>query len=82
MNLSSVSPVTIVSTRLGHLFFVTVLAGSCPSAAPNSVSDQDFKALRQYGLSNAETMEVAMVPAFANFINWWADASGILTDPD
>jgi len=44
---------------------------------PSSVTDEDFRQLRELGLSEGETMEVAMMGAFANFINTWADVSGI-----
>jgi uncharacterized peroxidase-related enzyme len=44
---------------------------------PKSVTDEDFQNLRDFGLSEGETMEVAMMAAFANFINTWADVSGI-----
>jgi len=33
-----------------------------------------------YGLSNGKTIEVAMIAAFANFLNAWAEVSGISTD--
>ena len=44
---------------------------------PRSVTDEDFQGLRELGVSEGETMEVAMMGAFANFINTWADVSGI-----
>jgi len=47
---------------------------------PKSVTDGDFEQLRELGLSEGETMEVAMMGAFANFINTWADVSGIPID--
>ena len=49
-------------------------------ANPKSITDEDFKSLRGYGLSNGEIIEVAMIAAFANFLNAWAEVSGILTD--
>lgn len=44
---------------------------------PKSVTDQDFQNLRELGFSEGETMEVAMMGAFGNFVNCWADVSGI-----
>jgi uncharacterized peroxidase-related enzyme len=44
---------------------------------PKSVTDEDFQNLHELGLSEGETMEVAMMGAFANFVNTWADVSGI-----
>ena len=49
-------------------------------ANPKSITDEDFKSLRGYGLSNGEIIEVAMIAAFANFLNAWAEVSGIFTD--
>jgi uncharacterized peroxidase-related enzyme len=42
-----------------------------------SMNDKDFQTLRDYGLSEGEIMEVVMMAAFTNFINFWADVSGI-----
>jgi len=47
---------------------------------PKSVTDGDFERLHELGLSEGETMEVAMMGAFANFLNTWADVSGIPID--
>lgn len=47
---------------------------------PNSITDSDYEALAERGLRNEEIMEVVMVTAFTNFINTWADASGIALD--
>jgi len=44
---------------------------------PKLVNDEDFERLQELGLSESETMEVVMMGAFANFINTWADVSGI-----
>ncbi len=44
---------------------------------PRSVRDKDFQILRGYGLKGGEIMEVVMMAAFANFINFWADVSDI-----
>jgi len=52
------------------------------AADPKSVSDEDFSRLGQYGLTRGEILEAAMTAAFANFINTWADVSGILIDQD
>ncbi len=48
--------------------------------APNSVTDQDLERLTAVGLSRGEILEVAMMAAFTNFINTWADVSGIPVD--
>ena len=47
---------------------------------PNSIDSDDHAALRSAGLSEAEVVEVCMIAAFANFINTYADASGIDVD--
>lgn len=52
------------------------------AADPKAISNEDFRILWQYGLSNREIMEVAMIAAFANFLNTWAEVSGILTDQE
>jgi poly(3-hydroxybutyrate) depolymerase len=43
------------------------------------IGADDLKFLR-HGLSNGEIIEVAMIAAFANFFNAWAEVSGISTD--
>ena len=45
-----------------------------------SVLDEDFQALRDYGLSDGEIMEVIMMAATANFLDLWADMSRIQAD--
>ncbi len=47
---------------------------------PNAITDTDYQTLRDNNLSDAEIMEVAMMAAFMNFINTWADVSGIAVD--
>lgn len=47
------------------------------ATAPKSLTDEDFQILRDVGLSDGETIEVAMMAAYSNFINTWADVSGI-----
>jgi uncharacterized peroxidase-related enzyme len=47
---------------------------------PNAITDADYQTLRENGLRDAEIMEVAMMAAFMNFINTWADVSGIAVD--
>lgn len=44
---------------------------------PKSLTDEDFQNLHDFGLSDGETMEVALMAAYSNFINAWADVSGI-----
>ena len=48
--------------------------------SPGSVTDADYEGLTERGLHDEEIMEVVMVAAFTNFINTWADASGIALD--
>ena len=47
---------------------------------PKSVTDEDFRNLHEFGLSEGEAMEVAMMGAFVIFVNTWADVSGIPVD--
>ncbi|ETX02831.1 MAG: hypothetical protein ETSY1_02140 [Candidatus Entotheonella factor] len=47
---------------------------------PNAISDEDIRALKAHDLKDGEIMEVAMMAAFMNFINTWADVSGITVD--
>ena len=49
---------------------------------PHGLTDTDFQILRDFGLADGEIMEVALMAAFTNFINTWADASGIEVDDD
>ena len=44
---------------------------------PQSVTDEEFRTLRDNGLTDAEIMEVVMVAACANFFVAWADVSAI-----
>ena len=50
------------------------------SQNPRSVTDDDFQALRDYGLNDGEIIEVAMTAAFTNFINTWSEVSAIEID--
>lgn len=47
---------------------------------PKSVTDEDYQALRDGGLSDGEIMEVLLTVACANFLDFWADVSGIPVD--
>ncbi len=47
---------------------------------PNALTDDDFRVLRENDLNDGEIMEVAMMAAFMNFINTWADVSGVTVD--
>lgn len=47
---------------------------------PTAIADADVEALRRNGLGDAEIIEVGMMAAFTNFINTWADVSGIPLD--
>ena len=45
-----------------------------------AITDDDVRELRDHGLTDGEIIEVAMVAACANFLDVWADVSGILLD--
>lgn len=47
---------------------------------PNSIDQDDFETLRSNQLSDSEILEVAMMAAFTNFINTWADVAGVVLD--
>jgi uncharacterized peroxidase-related enzyme len=47
---------------------------------PQSITDEDFRALRDHGFTDGEIMEVVMVAACANFLDTWAEVSGIPLD--
>jgi uncharacterized peroxidase-related enzyme len=47
---------------------------------PKSVTDKDVQTLIDHGLTEGEIMEVVMVASCANFLDTWADVSGILVD--
>ena len=47
---------------------------------PREVTDDDFRLLRDQGLNDGEIMEAAMIAAYTNFINTWAQVSGIPID--
>ena len=47
---------------------------------PESVTDADFALMRDAGLSDEEIAEVVLFAGFTNFINAWADISGIPLD--
>jgi len=49
---------------------------------PRAVDSADYAALREAGYSQGEIMELVMLAAANNFINTWADASGIAVDPE
>ena len=51
-------------------------------ADPKSVSDDDFRTLRSNGLSQGEIIEATMIVALANFLDTWAEVSGILPARD
>lgn len=50
------------------------------ATAPQSVTDDDYQALRGYGLSSGEIIEIIMTAAFTNFINTWSEVSAIEID--
>ena len=47
---------------------------------PTSVTDADYETLRDYGMSDEEILEVVSMASFAQFLNTWADVSGIQID--
>ncbi len=47
---------------------------------PNSLQGGDFQTLKENGLSQSEIAEIIMMVAFTNFINTWADATGLELD--
>lgn len=47
------------------------------SEKQQGLTDQDFQELFDFGMSNGEIIEVLMVTAYANLINYWADISGL-----
>jgi len=46
----------------------------------NAITDADVDDLRDHGVDEGEIIEVMMMAAFTNFINTWADVSGIPLD--
>ena len=50
------------------------------SRDPLTVTDDDLQTLREFGLNDAEIMEVAMMAAAENFLNTWARVSQISLD--
>ena len=48
------------------------------AADPQSVSEDDFRTLRANGLGQGEIIEATMIAALANFLDSWAEVSGIL----
>jgi uncharacterized peroxidase-related enzyme len=49
---------------------------------PKSVTDEDFRNLRDHGLSDGEIMEVTMLAAAGGFLDTWAAVSGIQPDSE
>ncbi len=49
---------------------------------PKGMTDADFAQLHDFGFNDGEIMEIAMLASFANFINTWADISGIEIDEE
>lgn len=50
------------------------------ASTPDAVTDADYEVLRQGGLVDEEILEVVMMAALTNFINIWAEASGVELD--
>ena len=46
----------------------------------NDVTDEDVQRLRECGISEGEILETIAFAAYMNFINTWADATGIEVD--
>lgn len=47
---------------------------------PNGIEDGDFERLRSLGIQDEEILELCMMAAFSNFINTWAEVSGLEVD--
>lgn len=45
--------------------------------APASITEDDYRALREYSINDEEILEIIAIVAYCNFINTWADVSGI-----
>ena len=52
------------------------------STHPHSMTDDDFNELRELGFSEGEITEILFTTGFANFLNFWADLSGIRAEGD
>ena len=50
------------------------------ASSPQSVSDEDFATLQHNGLSRGEIIEATMIAALANFLDSWAEVSGIMLE--
>lgn len=72
---TDVSPAKLPPTQRAIVEFAARVAKD-----PKSISDGDFEILRQFEISSGEIMEATMIAAFANFINTWADVSGVLSE--
>ena len=59
------------------LLFSLKAAGS-----PSDITTADVDGLREQGLSEGEILEVGMMASLCNFINTWAEVSGIPVDGD
>jgi len=49
---------------------------------PNSIVPADYDKLKEIGFTKEEILEAGMMAAFTNFINTWADLSGIPLDQE
>ena len=50
------------------------------SSSSQSITDEEFGVLHDFGLNDGEIMEAAMIAAVTNFINTWSEVSGIEVD--
>lgn len=48
--------------------------------SPAMITDEDYAELRRNGLKQSEILEVVMTAALTNFVNTWAEATGIPVD--
>ena len=73
------SPTTDVSpAKLPPVQRVVVEFAVKAAADPKSVSDDDFHAPRWNGPDQGEIIEAIMIGALADFLDAWAEVSGIL----
>lgn len=52
------------------------------SEQQQNLTDQDYQALYDLGMSNGEIIEILMLTAYANLINYWANISAIRSETE
>ena len=45
--------------------------------SPTSITQEDYDRLREYSITDEEILEIIALAAYCNFINTWADVTGI-----